>query len=294
MSAREKLNGFLMILALIAASAGNLPAAGTNRRLDTDNPRAITLYEEGLKLAGADRFNEAVDKLRQAIMADSNFIQAHLRYMDAFKGAGRGDEVSDMYRNKVEQNPRSPVYHYLYGRSLNEMPAKRAEFQKAQECDSSFYWASYGIGGTYYLEGRQDEAVIYLGRALKMNPQMTEALKLLGDVYMEKGMFLQAKDQFEKAAGIDSMDVSVHLKLGQAFSRMERYESAEKAFFKATAVNPGEPQPWYFLGLLFEMRDDTAKAVEAYRKFIAVKPDDELVPLVQQNIEALTGKKSAK
>lgn len=294
MSARSKLNRLSLVIALFALSAASLPAAGTGRRLDTDNPRAIALYEEGLKLAGADRFNEAVDKLRQAIQADSNFIQAHLRYMDAFKGAGRGEEVSDMYRNMVEQNPGNPVYHYLYGRSLNEMPAKRGEFQKAQECDPSFYWAPYGIGGTYYLEGRLDEAVIYLSRALKMNPQMTEALKLLGDVYMEKSMFLQAKDQFEKAANIDSTDVSVYLKLGQAFSRMERYESAVQAFFRATVVNPGEPQPWYFLGLLYEMQSDTAKAVEAYRKFIAVKPDDELVPLVQRNIDALTGAKSAK
>ena len=294
MSARKKLNGFLLLIALIAFSAAGLNAAVTGRRLDTDNPRAVALYEEGLKLAGADRFNEAVDKLRQAIQADSNFIQAHLRYMDAFKGAGRGDEVSDMYRNKVERNPGNPVYHYLYGRSLNEMPAKRGEFQKAQECDSSFYWAPYGIGGTYYLAGRLDEAVIYLGRALKMNPLMTAAPKLLGDGYMEKSMFLQAKDQFEKAANIDSTDVSVYLKLGQAFSRMERYESAEKAFFRATIVNPGEPQPWYFLGLLYEMQSDTAKAVEAYRKFIAVKPDDELVPLVKRNIDALTGNKSAK
>ncbi|MCE5271826.1 tetratricopeptide repeat protein [bacterium] len=291
MSRRVKLRKILLLTLAGLIAVAPLHAGVIGGKLATDNPRAIALYQEGLKLAGEDNFSEAVDKLKQAIDADSNFVQAHLRYMDAFKGVGRGDEVTDMYRNKVDQNPNSAVYHYLYGRSLTDLAAKRGEFIKAQNCDSTFYWAPYGIGGTYFLEGRLDESVIYLNRALGMNPDMIEAVKLLGEVYMAKDMYLQARDQFQAAINMDSSDLTSYLKLGQTLSRMERFGEAEKVFLKAAEVQPNEPQPWYLLGLLYELQADTAKAVTAYRKFIQIKPDADMAPLVKKNIEGLTGQK---
>ncbi len=294
MSIREGLRKILLLGLAGLITAAPLNAGVVGGKLTSTNQRAIALYQEGLKLAGEDHFNEAVDKLKQAIDADSNFVQAHLRYMDAFKGAGRGEEVSDMYRNKMEQNPNSAVYHYLYGRSLNDMAAKRGEFIKAQNCDSTFYWAPYGIGGTYFLEGRLDESLIYLNRALGLNPDMIEAVKLLGEVYLAKNMYLQARDQFQTAISMDATDITSYMKLGQTLSRMERFEAAEKAFLQAAGVKPDEPEPWYLLGLLYEMQDDTTKAVAAYRKFIQIKPDADMAPLVQKNIEGLTGKKETK
>ncbi|MFH1070668.1 MAG: tetratricopeptide repeat protein, partial [Candidatus Glassbacteria bacterium] len=135
------------------------------RDLHSTNSTAISLYDEGLKLAENEKFNEALDKLRQAIAADPNFLEAHLRYMDAFKSVGRGEEVVDMYGNLLKKNLDSALYHFLYGRTLSDMNEKRAEFRKALELDSGFYYAQYGIGGTYMIEGRLDEAIMALNRA---------------------------------------------------------------------------------------------------------------------------------
>lgn len=273
------------IMALLLAVPGLDGSVGG--RLASTNARAIALYEEGMKLAGSDRFNEAIEKFKQAIQADSNFIQAHLRYMDAFQGVGRGNEVVGMYRNKVDANPDNPVYRYLLGRALKEMPEKRAEFLRAFQSDSTFYWAPYGIGGTYYVEGRLDEAVVYLNRALRLNPNMLDAVRLLGEVYLEKRMYLQAKDQFELGIQLDPADLGSYIMLGQVFSRMNRAESAEKTFLAAAGAAPKDPQPWYFLGLLYEMNENREKALGAYGKFLELSPEDELAPLVRRNIEKL-------
>ena len=235
----------LAALLLTILATGRLQAA-VGGKLASNNSRAIALYEEGLKLAGQDKFAEAIEQLKQAILADSNFIQAHLRYMDAFKGQGRGDEVESIYRNKVTENPGNPIYHYLLGRALSDMAAKRAEFQKALQCDTTFYWAPYGIGGSYYIEGRFDEAVVYLNRALRMNPKMVDAVRLLGEVYLDKEMHLQARDQFEQAIQLDPGDMANYILLGQAYSRMDRIEKRGESFLFSRPDSASEPAALVF------------------------------------------------
>ena len=257
------------------------------RDLHTTNSRAISLYEQGLELAENERFNEALEKLKAAIGEDEQFLEAHLRYMDAFRGVGRGEEVADMYSNMLKQNPDSPLFNFLYGRTLSDFGEKRAAFRKALALDSTFYYAQYGIGGTYMLEGRLDEAIVALNKALSLNPRMMEALKLMGQIYMDKGMPLQAKSILEQALAVDSLNVQVLVGLGQAFGQMERYESAEKMFSAAIAIEPEDPLLYYFLGLVYEISGQSSKAADMYNKFLKIAPDNEMAGSVKRMIEKL-------
>lgn len=277
---------FLLALALPATAGAQ---AVDRERLHTDNSRAISLFEEGLELANREQFQPALDKLKAAIEEDPEFMEAHLRYMDAFRSVGRGQEVIDMYRNMRDKNPDSALYHFLYGRTVNDLDEKRAEFRKALSLDSTFYYAQFGIGGTYLLEGRLDEAIVALNKALEMKPDMVDALRLLGSVYMEKGMPLQAHTELERAVEIDSTDVQSIVRLGQACSQLERYETAEKWFRRAAALEPDEPMIYYYLGMVCEMAGKPEPAAENLRKFLELAPDHEMAPVVEKTVARLRG-----
>lgn len=276
----------LCACSLILALASPSRLAGQD--LESSNPRAISFYKEGLQLAEQDRFNEALEKLHQAIEADPNFIQAHLRYMDAFRSVGRGEEVVNMYKNMLKQNPGSALYHFLCGRTLSDMDAKRAEYKKALAADPTFYWAQLGIGGSYLMEKRYDEAIVALNKTLELKPGMVDAMRLLAGIYLEKSMPHQARRLLEEAIAIDNTDAGTYIRLGQAYSQLERFQSAEKAFLKAAALQPEEALIYYYLGLSREIGNNRQGALEAYRKFLDMAPEHELAQSAKMNIEKLS------
>jgi len=279
----------VILLFLIIYSAG-IPSAGRAQQLTSANPQAISLFNEGLKLADQENFSEALAKLRQAIDLDPAFIQAHLRYMDTFRSVGRESEVAGMYKNMLNQHPTSALYHFLYGRALEALPDKRAEFKKALEIDSTYYWAQFGVGGTYMLENRYDEAIIALNKSLEMKPDGIDALTLLSTIYIDKGMPYQARSLLEQALAIDSLNPGLYMKLGQAFSQLEKYQTAEKAFRRAAALKPDEAVIYYYIGLACELGQENDSALENYEKFIQMAPSHELAPAAKKIIERLKKK----
>ncbi len=276
----------LCTCSLILVLASPFRLSGQN--LESSNPRAISLYKESLQLAEQDKFNEMIEKLRQAIKADPDFIQAHLRYMDAFRSVGRGKEVVTMYENMLKQNPGSALYHFLYGRTLSDMDAKRAEYKKALAAEPTFYWAQLSIGGSYFIEKRYDEAIVALNKTLELKPGLVDALRLLAGIYLEKSMPHQARRLLEEAVAIDTTDAGIYFRLGQAYSQLERFQSAEKAFLKAIALEPDEPLMYYYLGISREIGNNHQGALEAYRNFLDMAPDHELAQSAKKNIEKLS------
>jgi tetratricopeptide (TPR) repeat protein len=265
------------------------PASGADNPTDrlSDSPQAVALYEEGMQLARQDKLKEALGRFRQAIAADSTFVQAHLRYMDALQSVDRGGEVEEMYRKKCEQNPESALYHFLHGRSMSDMSAKRVEFRAALSHDPNFYWAQYGIGGSYLVERSYEEAITALRETLRLNPRMLDAKRLLGVVYLEKGAPAQAREQFESALAQDSTDTVVGMRLGQVYSQLEQYELADRTFRRVAALSRKDPVVYYYIGMVNELGGHPELAVEAYGKFLELAPGHELAGSVTRTLARL-------
>ncbi len=277
----------LVVLPVLAIFATTTWCWGESRQLSSDNPLAVRLYEEGLRLVDEEKLPTAIEKFSQAISLDPGFLRAHFRYMDVMRVVGRGEEIIEEYRRKVEQNPQSAVEIYLYGRALDSLDQKRRQYRAALEADPGFYWAQYSIGGIYLVQQRYDEAIIALNKTLEMNPKMAEAFHLLGTVYLKKGMLIQAREQFEEAINIDSKNHLIYLSLGQVYSQLEKLESAEKAFRQAAALAPKYAMTYYYIGLVCEMQNRTEQALVAYETFLRLDPDHELASAVNKNIKKL-------
>ncbi|MBN2288325.1 MAG: tetratricopeptide repeat protein [Candidatus Glassbacteria bacterium] len=276
-----------MVLTGLAALAATSPCSAESRRLNSDHPQALRLFEEGLEQVDAEQFDRAAENFRQAVELDPGFMQAHFRYMDVLRGIGRNEQMIEEYRKQAEQNPKSARCLYLYGRALEDLDLKRARYRDALQLDPGYYWAQYGIGAIYLVQRRYDEAIIAFNKTLEMNPQMVEAIHLLGTVYLEKGMPIQARERFEEAAAIDSTNHMIYLSLGQVYSQMDRYESAEKAFRQAAAISPKYPMTYYYLGLVCELQGRNEQAVIEYENFLRLAPGHELSSVVTDNIKKL-------
>ena len=256
-----------------------------------NNQRALKLFDDGKALLDQDQLEKAVIKFEQAIKVDYNYVRAHFRYMDTMKILGREDEMKAEYKARAESADKKAIDLYLYGRTFESTSDKRWYYKKAVELDPKYYWAQYGIGGTYLVEGNIEEAIISFNKTLDLNPNWIEPMKMLGTLYLDKGMLFQAREKFERVIELDPKAKSVYMSLGRVYSQLNLPESAEKSLQKAAVLDPEDPRPYFMLGVLYELNDRPEDAKQAYRQFLAIGPEHELAHTVKENLKKLEDKK---
>ena len=77
----------------------------------------------------------------------------------------------------------------------------------------------YILGEIAYNEGRRDDAITELTRAVELSPQYSDALELQGDALMDAGRFAEAKDAYSQCIQADPNAAECRKKLPLAVRR---------------------------------------------------------------------------
>lgn len=186
---------------------------------------------------------------------------------------------------------------------------------EAQKAEAHFY-----LGELHYLKGDYEKAVKECQQALELNPETTGAHWILGLTYVKKGMFDQAESEvlaveeliektkteelkiyyyhllgelslskglnqpalenFNKAAGIWSLERTFYINaLGEAYFKTGELSKAEEKFQAVLEINPNYAQTHFLLGMVYEEKGRKEKAREHFQKFIDIWKDaDENLP----------------
>jgi O-antigen ligase len=112
-------------------------------------------------------------------------------------------------------------------------------------------------------------------QALVYDPGNAQALIFLGDVYrfkadrqddmdarLDEGQ--KALDAYQKALKANTLDDTIHARMGMSFDLMRRFPEAFFCYSQAATAQPYNGQFWYRLGNHFWDRSMWAKAEEAY------------------------------
>ena len=214
-----------------------------------DRPRGdpkdkITLYNL-LKQAGLDsvegRVDEGIRKVREALAADPNIVEAYLMLGNMNAKAKRDSE------------------------SL-------AALQKALALDPDNQSAAFNLALAYKTAGRTEAAEAGFERVLALNPRDPKARYQLADIWMQRREFPRAEAALERAVA-DNVERSAFLtKLAECYIELKRYDEAERSLLDALKSKPDQPMAHYDLGLIHEARGEPAKAIAAYEAEIARNP----------------------
>lgn len=113
------------------------------------------------------------------------------------------------------------------------------------------------IGLAYFGKGLMEKAEDAFNRALKLNPDYSEARNHLGLVYYRTGRYDQALSQFRivLADVLYPVPEQVYLNMGLVYYAQRRYRDAIFYFRKSLQKAPNFPMPYLNLGLAYyEMR----------------------------------------
>ena len=123
-------------------------------------------------------------------------------------------------------------------------------------------------------EGRIDDALPYLNRAVMLDPSYDLAHYSLGDALMKQGDYIQASKSYIQAFKLDPQNPLYGFNLAKALAAAGNYESAlyyyQQVAGKDQFINH---QIYYHMGNSFYGLRRYSEAMDAYNKALLLRPD---------------------
>uniref|UniRef100_A0A0A1WNQ3 Tetratricopeptide repeat protein 14 homolog n=4 Tax=Zeugodacus cucurbitae TaxID=28588 RepID=A0A0A1WNQ3_ZEUCU len=165
-----------------------------------------------------------------------------------------------MLKSKEFLNPNYDMLYEINGLDVNETYTfmtslkhqfPRDEYAKELRRTQASKWAFHSVaeGIEHFKNGNHVEAFQCLNKALTIDPRNVEGLVARGALYANKGSFLKAVDDFEKALKLNTYHVNARkymgetlVALGRRYEDENRIKDATKAYQDCLNIIPNHEQ----------------------------------------------------
>ena len=234
-----------LLFALVSPSTARLP----------QNPAPKTSQPSTQRLRNP--LNDLLDEAQAAL--DKNDYEAAVASLQKF----------------IAEKPDVAYAHfqlaYAYT-ALKRPDVARQEFERCIALDPKMPEAQLNLG-ILLLEEQPAEAVAPLRKAVELLPSESRPRYLLGLAQERSGDLSGAAESFEGAASLDPKDADSLTRLGQVLLRQGKPAGAEGKFRASLDLQPKSPAALEGLAQSLDQQKKP-QAVEAYRNYLAVRPDD--------------------
>jgi len=133
--------------------------------------------------------------------------------------------------------------------------------------------AIYNLGLLYAKIGNMDEAIQQFQNILEFEPNNTNTLSKLGDIYLHRrNDYKLASDYYKKVLEVDNKDVVTGLKLAAALSKASEFDEATSVIIKLLGVDESNPDLWLNYAVLLVKQVHFEEALDAYNKALDIAP----------------------
>lgn len=224
-------------------------------RLDPDN--VDVRMDLGAAYAAVDEPHKAIATYESVVADEPDSVQVLKFLGDLHDRVGDLDGSIDYYDRAVRADPDDPRAYFLLGAAYvdrgDDKAAKRI-YRRAQKFGAYLADVYNNLGAIAYRQGRYQQAIWYLGRAVAKRPDNARFRYNFALPLSITGQLDRADAQIDKGLELDASFVELHFLRGVVFIRRGDVESAEDAFERALALDPSHPDAAYNIALLAEMK----------------------------------------
>jgi tetratricopeptide (TPR) repeat protein len=211
---------------------------------------------------------------------------------------------------KQASSPKAAAYyHYSLGHLYAEMAASYGNrsdylnkaienFRLAMKEDPEADFLVEDIAELYLAAGRIKDAVEEAQNALKANPDQLNAHRVLAHIYRSQiggdgqsraneSMVKRALEQFQIIAAKDPKDVESLIMVGGLNRMLENSVDAEAAFKKALAIEPENEDALVGLAGVYGERGDTKASSDLLERLATKNPSGRAYAMLGQNYESM-------
>jgi tetratricopeptide (TPR) repeat protein len=209
----------------------------------TVKDRAQALYEEAADFNKQRRYDEAIDKLTQAINLSLDTHKYHQALHLTYIAIRRGPQAIQFYKNLIREHPKNGTVHYWLGR-------------------------------LYLEKGSLEEAALEFKEASLLAPEDEHAFLSMGHAYSRLGKDKEALEAYLQANKLTPKVAIIHIGLGNIYYKRKDYPKAQKEYEEALKLDGSFAEARYNLGLIYEKKGEISKAVKQWQKLIEDDPNE--------------------
>ncbi|HNQ15326.1 MAG TPA: tetratricopeptide repeat protein, partial [Pyrinomonadaceae bacterium] len=150
-------------------------------------------------------------------------------------------EAIKAFEQCVRLRPEYNTGHYRLGLAyLGAKDSNKAmrSIERAVELGITNGWAQFELAKLYIKNGRTDYALSLLLSATRLKPDLADAHKLRGDVYLDKSMYTEGINAYKEAIRIDPEYVDAYLGIGNAYYNQDLYEESLPHYKRVVELSP--------------------------------------------------------
>lgn len=231
---------------------------------------AIKTYQ-GANYPSRELWAEAIDYGERAIQADPDFIEAHYYLAQIFQ------------------------YTNWYYREAREWERYIELIQKKEvispEAKQKLSFAYYRLGYAAYQREDYDGSILYLQKAVEVNPEMTEAYYWLARISYEEGRLNDSLPSWQKVLEVDPLspraqyfytkaensikygkEAYSHYEAGYNLYEQRLFEEAIYEYRQAVRYNSDFSLAYYWLGRIYYERGNYREAVSNWKEVLRLEP----------------------
>ena len=143
------------------------------------------------------------------------------------------------------------------------------------------------IAALYAANGRCDEALAPYERARALAPRAARLELAYGDCKEKLGKHEEAVKIYRDVLRTSPGAVQAYYRLARALHEAEGAKAALPWYERAAREDGQNPMPHYYLGYLYKERSQRKKAAQAFKRYLALKPDAEERKDIEAELEDL-------
>jgi tetratricopeptide (TPR) repeat protein len=250
--------GFLMPAHAVERRIRRMAAGWTppfNQDLTTRSRQARLYYADGVRAVRKFYETEARTAWLMAIEEDPQFAMALVRLGRLAHDLGDEDAARAWHGRAADEagrvTDRERLEIELLGAELDDREvderAIEAELIRRFSDDVDVLVVA---ANQHLTEGRPGMAMADLHKAIRLDPDRTDAWNLLGYAHTELGHWAEAEEAFEKYVFVHEEQANPHDSLGEFYLRRGQYHKALAQFETATEIKPDFGWAHYHLALV--------------------------------------------
>jgi len=252
----------LQIDAEFAPAHAGLCQVGVRRHSKTRDPADLLAAEASCK---------------RALDLNPSLVETEKALAGLYLSGGKFVAARSIYLRLIERNPRDADGHIGLALALDgegQRGAAEKSFREAVAVEPGF-WATYNsLGGFLFERGRVDEAIEAYRRVTELTPSSASAYNNLGAALQMKGDLNAAADAFMRSLEIDPSR-SAYSNLGTVHYYLGQFVEAADNYAKAAVVAGQDQTLWGNLAdAQWQIPERRPEAVNNYRRAIELAERD--------------------
>ncbi len=123
---------------------------------------------------------------------------------------------------------------------------------------------------------------------LKENPDNTDALVALGDLYFENNQVYEGLKVFKKAEKLAPESVHIQNDLGILYQKTGKYDLAIEKFRTALRLDPAHLNSLFYIGMIYRYnKGDNKKALAVFEELLSKNPEPRIAKMAAEEVKKI-------